>query len=256
VSVPALEVRDVWLSFGETTVLEAVNLDLPAGEFLGIIGPNGAGKTMFLKVLLGLATPDRGTVRVLGKSPVGARGHVGYVAQHAQFDLGFPIRVLDVVLQGRLARRKLLRPFAAADRDRAIAALERVRMGDFGDRQIGKLSGGQLQRVLIARALAVDAKLLLLDEPAANLDTNIANELHELLASLTPEITVVLVSHDVGVISRHVGSIACLNRRLHFHGSREVTREMVEETYGCPVDFIVHRHTHLVLSDHHEDESP
>ncbi len=246
-SVPALDLREVWLSFRGMTVLEDVNLTIESGEFLGLIGPNGGGKSVLLKVILGLIHPDRGTVRVLGKAPRRAWGEVAYVPQHAHFDRRFPMRVLDVVLTGRLATRMLGRRFTAADREKAWESLRRVDMADDASRQVGKLSGGQLQRVLIARALAVEAPVLLLDEPTASLDAWMGAERYGLLDELAGSRTLVLVSHDIGVMSSHVQSVACLNRRLHYHHDREITQEMIEETYGCPVDFVVHEHAHRVL---------
>jgi zinc transport system ATP-binding protein len=142
--------------------------------------------------------------------------------------------------------------FSEEDCQRARAALAEMGMADAANKQIGRLSGGQLQRVLIARALAVDARFLILDEPTASLDPQIAGNLYERLKESSSEMTVIVVSHDIGVISHHVKTVACMNRRLHYHQSKEITEEMVEATYGCPVDFMVHRHTHRVLSDHHE----
>jgi zinc transport system ATP-binding protein len=215
-----------------------------------LIGPNGAGKTVLLKVVLGLLRPDRGEVRVLGETPQKVRGSVAYVPQYPKFDASFPIRVRDVVLMGRLGRSRLFRRLSTTDRERAMHALELVDLVDLAERQIGKLSGGQLQRVLIARALAVDTRLLLLDEPTASLDARIAGELYGLLSRLSKTMTVVLVSHDVGVMYRHVSSIACLNRRLYFHPSRELTEEMLESLYGFPADIVVHGHSHRLLDGH------
>jgi zinc transport system ATP-binding protein len=201
---------------------------------------------VFLKALLGLLVPDRGTVRLLGAAPQEARSSVGYVSQHAAFDRDFPINVLQVVMMSALGRGRMFRRHGAEDRDRALAALERLEIAQLADRQIGKLSGGQLQRVLVARALAVDARLMLLDEPASSLDSRIDAELHELLAGLVPEMTVVLVSHDLGVISRHVDAVAYLNRRMQYFDSSEITREMIEATYGHPVDLVMHRYPRQV----------
>jgi zinc transport system ATP-binding protein len=252
-STPALEVRDLWVSLSGTSVLEAIDITVEEGGYLGIIGPNGAGKSVLLETILGLRKPDRGSIRLFGRSPKEARPRVGYVPQHAAFDRGFPISVLQVVRMSGLG--KGLRRFArsgADDRERALAALERVRMAEFADRQIGELSGGQRQRVLIARALAVKARLLILDEPSANLDSRAGAELHELLAGLVPEVTVVLVSHDLGAIVRHVESVACLDRRMHFHSVESITPEMIESAYHCPVDLVAHRHVERVSPPHHE----
>jgi zinc transport system ATP-binding protein len=231
-------------------VLEGINLRIKEGDFLAIIGPNGGGKTVLLKVILGLLTPDRGQVRVFGKPPHKARGQIAYVPQYPRFDATFPIRVLDVVLMARLHGRMLGNRFTAEDCRRAREALAEMGMADAADKQIGRLSGGQLQRVLIARALALDAKFLILDEPTASLDPQIAGNLYERLKSSSQDIAVIVVSHDIGVISHHVKTVACMNRRLHYHASKEITEEMIEATYGCPVDFMVHRHTHRVLTDH------
>jgi zinc transport system ATP-binding protein len=235
-------------------VLEGVDLQVNQGDFLAIIGPNGGGKTVLLKVILGLLTPDRGQVRVFGKPPHRARGQIAYVPQYPRFDPGFPIRVLDVVLMGRLRGGFLGARFESEDCERAHAALDEMGLSDAADKQIGRLSGGQLQRVLIARALAVNARFLILDEPTASLDPQIAGELYERLKSSADEMAVIVVSHDIGVISQHVKTVACMNRRLHYHASKEITEEMIEATYGCPVDFMVHRHTHRVLEDHEAHE--
>jgi len=244
---PALDIQDVCFSLRGVPVLEEIHLRLEPGDFLGIIGPNGAGKTALLKVILGLYRPDRGTVRIFGKPPREARGDVAYVPQHARFDPDYPIRVREVVSMGRLGVHG---PSRGRQKERVAAAIEQVGLGGLADRQIGKLSGGQLQRVLIARALAVDARLLLLDEPTASLDTRIVGEVYELIAKLSKDRTVILVSHDVAVLPRYVKSVGCMNRKLYHHASREITQEMIEATYGCPVDMLVHRHTHRVVEEH------
>lgn len=251
---PALELRDVWFAYRDVPVLEAVDLTLWPGDYLGIIGPNGGGKTTLLKIVLGLLEPDRGIVRVFGRPPREARGEVGYVPQYARFDADFPMRVLEMVMMGRLGWKRSSR-FSRADRDAAREALARVSLADLADRQIGRLSGGQLQRALIARALSVEPRLLLLDEPTASVDTRIGRTVYELLDELARDVTVVLVSHDIGVISRHVKTIGCLNRRLHYHHTRELTAEMLETAYGCPVELVAHGHPHRVLSVHGESST-
>ncbi len=238
-------------------VLTDVSLTVKEGDFIGIIGPNGAGKSVLLKTILGLIPPTSGQVRVFGLPPAAARGLVGYVPQFANFDVQFPITVERVVLAACLARGRASKwqfRYSAHDRDVARQSLARVGMLDFAERQIGKLSGGQVQRVLIARALTIQPRLLLLDEPTASLDTPIGGTIYELLKELSPTMSIVLISHDIGVLSRHVKTIACLNIRLHYHHSKELTTEMVETAYGCPVDLIAHGHAHRVLENHGEGE--
>jgi len=238
----ALEISGLEMSFGPTKVLEDVSFSCGAGELLGVIGPNGGGKTVLLKLILGLLKPDKGIIRVFGKPPERARGQVGYVPQFMGFDLEFPISVEEVVLTGRQVGGRLFRRLTRKDRELTAAALARVDMSGHADVQLGKLSGGQLQRVLIARALVTEPKMLLLDEPTSNLDPTGGHNLYELLAELSQELTVVLVSHDVGVISRYITKVACVNRRLFFHDGPEVPAEFVEQTYNCPVHVFFHDH--------------
>ncbi len=249
-----IRLDDVWVKYGDLIVLEGINLSVQNLDFLGIIGPNGGGKTTLLKVILGLIKPSRGNVTVLGDSPEKSRRFIGYVPQISQFDREFPVTVLDVVLMGRLGRKGLMRKYGEEDKRIARGVLESVEMIELEDKQIGKLSGGQLQRVLLARALAADPKILLLDEPTASIDEPTKTELYELLKNLNRKITIVLVSHDIGVISSYVDKIACLNRRLFYHGSKEIGAETIEKTYQCPVDLIAHGAPHRVLRKHKRSE--
>ncbi|RIL09947.1 MAG: ABC transporter [Proteobacteria bacterium] len=250
----ALSISDLNLSFRGVRVLEEINLELGQGEFLGIIGPNGAGKTILLKTILGLIKPDSGTIRVFGGSLSKQPGIVGYVPQYAKFDHDFPISVLDAVCMGRLAHAKLLGPYSWHDRSIAEGALKKVGLYEFKEKQLGRLSGGQIQRVLIARALACQPKILFLDEPTASLDTPIGSTVYQLLEELSEDMTIILVSHDIGVISKHVTSIACMNKRLHYHHSKEINPTVLEEVYGCPVDLLAHGHAHRVLGKHEDHE--
>ena len=252
-SEEVIRLDDVWVKYGDITVLEGINLSVQNLDFLGIIGPNGGGKTTLLKVILGLIKPARGKVKVLGASPEKSRRFVGYVPQITQFDREFPVAVLDVVLMGRLGRKGFLGKYTDEDKKVAYEALESVEMLEFKDRQVGKLSGGQLQRVLLARALAADPRILLLDEPTASVDEPTKTELYELLKNLNRKITIILVSHDIGVISSHVDKIACLNKRLFYHGSKEIERETIEKTYQCPIDLIAHGVPHRVLRKHKKE---
>ena len=249
-STPSIELRDVWFAYGELPVLEGVSLTVEPCDYLALLGPNGSGKTTLVKLLLGLLRPSRGEVRVLGVEPEHARGRVGYVPQRVQFDPDFPIHVGDVVRMGRLRRERLFRPLTLPDRQAVDRALATVELRELAGRPIGALSGGQLQRVLIARALALEPELLVLDEPTASLDERIGLGVWELLEQLSKRMTVIVISHDIGAISRHVRTVACLNRRLYTHPSRELTPEILEATYGCPIDLIAHGHPHRVLGDH------
>lgn len=242
----------VSFTYAGVDVLRDVSFEFYEGDFVGIIGPNAGGKTTLLKLILGLLRPDSGSIRVLGVSPDEARGLVGYVPQYAHFDRSFPIRVRTAVTMGTLGRGRMGDTVASDAVDRALEQLE---LHVVADRQMGSLSGGQLQRALIARALVTEPKLLLLDEPTASLDTRIGRSVYELLEELAEKITVVLVSHDIGVISRHVRTIACLNVEMHYHHSKHLTPEMIEAAYGCPVDLVAHGHPHRVLEQHEGADS-
>ncbi|MBA7660855.1 Manganese transport system ATP-binding protein MntB [subsurface metagenome] len=246
-----VKLEDVWVFYDGMSALEGINLSINQGDFLGIIGPNGGGKTTLLKVILGLVKPSRGRVKVLGTSPDRGRRSVGYVSQYSLFDRDFPISVWDVVLMGRLERAGLFKRYGEGDRTAAIQTLQTVGMLDLKDQQIGKLSGGQLQRVFIARALLTEPRLLLLDEPMASVDTVMQTEFYELLERLKQRMAIVLVSHDIGAVSVYVDKIACLNHQLFYHGSKEISPEVLEATYKCPVQMIAHGAVpHRVLREH------
>lgn len=246
-----IEVKDLWVSYDDIVILEGVDLTVKKGDYLGIIGPNGGGKTTLLKAILGLVPPIRGTVRVLGQPPDVGRRHIGYVPQHTHFDKDFPISVWDVVMMGRLTTGGGWRIWSSReDREAARKALEAVDMLDHRASHIDALSGGQKQRVFIARALASDPSILLLDEPTASVDRHIQASIYELLAELRKRMTIVLVTHDIGVISSYVDRIGCLNHRLHVHDEKHLTKDMLEETYQCPVELIAHGVPHRVFEEH------
>ncbi len=247
----ALQISNLNVSLRGRTVLEDVNLSLEQGSFMGLIGPNGAGKTVLLKTILGLIKPNAGEILVFGRTPKQARGSIGYVPQYARFDADFPMSVLETVLIGRLRHTRIFGSYTNEDIQVAEQVLAKVDLLDLRNQHIGKLSGGQLQRVLIARALALQPKMLLLDEPTASLDTRVGRTVYEILEELSKVMTIVLVSHDIGVIASHVKTIACLNRKLHYHHSKELSSAMLEEVYGCPVELLAHGHAHRVLGEHH-----
>ncbi|HID10962.1 MAG TPA: ABC transporter ATP-binding protein [Candidatus Latescibacteria bacterium] len=245
-----VSLKDVWVHYEGIAVLEGIDLSIYQDDFLAIIGPNGGGKTTLLKVVLGLVRPSRGKVRIFGSSPEKARKSIGYVPQYYNFDPDFPISVRDVVLMGRYGRRGPFRNYDEEDEEVTWKALEVVGMLDYRDRQIGKLSRGQQQRVLLARALATEPKLLLLDEPTTSIDVPMQTEFYEVLGSLKQKMAIVMVSHDISVVSVYVDKIACLNRKLFYHDSKEIRAEDLEAVYCCPVEMIAHGVPHRVLRGH------
>ena len=248
----AIEVKDVWFSYDGQLVLREVNLRIEQGEFLAILGPNGSGKTTLLKLMLGILKPSKGTIRVLGQDPWGATARIGYVPQDTNVNKDFPISVMDVALMGRLGHAGRSGRYSEEDRTAVKEALEKVNMWEYRRRPIGKLSGGQRQRVFIARALAARPQVLFMDEPTASVDKEFQTELYDFLRDLNTSATVVVVSHDLSVLSSYVKSVACLNQTLFFHDSAEITPEMIDMAYHCPVELIAHGVPHRVLRKHEE----
>ncbi|MFM1843411.1 MAG: hypothetical protein RLZZ490_2154 [Cyanobacteriota bacterium] len=251
-------IENLWFNYGPTPILENINLQVEDRDFLGLIGPNGGGKTTLLKAILGLIKPQQGRIQILERSIDQGRRYVGYVPQWLEFDREFPVRVSDVVAMGRLGRGKLFRRYNAQDKNIVGECLERVGLTALGDRPLAALSGGQRQRVYIARALASQPQILLLDEPTANVDTKAQRSIYELLGEINQTMTIIMISHDLGAISRYVKTVGCLNRRLHYHQDRVITAAMIEATYQCPVDLIAHGVPHRVFPEHHssQPESP
>jgi len=246
-----VNLENISVQYNGIPVLENISFAIEENDFLGIIGPNGGGKTTLLKLILGLVHPSRGTITVFGKPPAHSRSRIGYVPQHNLFDREFPISVWDVVLMGRFGKVGLFRPYGRGDKLRAEDALRQVGMWEHRNRQMGKLSGGEQQRVFIARALVSEPEILLLDEPTASVDTAHQTEFYELLANLRSKMAVVLVSHDISAVSVYVDKIACLNRQLYHHGSPEIEAGILEATYKCPVQMIAHGEIpHRVLKEH------
>jgi len=246
-----VKVEGVSAQYDGVSVLEEVNLTVAEGDFMAIIGPNGGGKTTLLRVILGLLKPERGRVTVMGGTPENNRRYIGYVPQHSLFDADFPISVWDAVLMGRYAETGLWRRYRQADKEAAQEALDTVGMLHYRSQQIGKLSGGEQQRVFIARSLVSGPRLLLLDEPTASIDPAMQAEFYELLEKLKKDTAIVLVSHDISAVSVYVDQIACLNRQLFYHGSTEIGPEILEATYNCPIQMIAHGAVpHRVLKEH------
>ena len=255
---PIIEMEEVSFAYNGQPVLQEVSLAIPRGDFVAVIGPNGGGKTTLLRLMLGLLKPDTGRVRLLGRMAGRATHHIGYVRQDVHINQNFPISALDVVLMGKRDPRRRWGHHGAQDRREALQALERMGMEAFAKQRIGELSGGQRQRVFIARALVTHPRLLLLDEPTASIDTKGQADFYRMLKELNEEITILVVSHDLLVISTYAKSVACVNKRLHYHQQAEITGEMMETMYPCtveevcPVELVAHGLPHRVLQPHEE----
>jgi zinc transport system ATP-binding protein len=239
---PVVALEDVSFSFDGYQALHSVNLDIRQNDLVSIVGPNGGGKTTLLKLILGLLRPSKGVVRVFGLAPAESRRRIGYMPQHAHLDPQFPIAVRDVVMMGRIGHGRPLGPYSKADKAACEESLRELRMWDLRSSHFSALSGGQRQRVLIARALASKPDLLLLDEPTAGLDLAVETELYDLLKSFAQRLTVIIVSHDLGFVSRFVDRVVCVKRRVVVHPATEITGEMINDIYGAPMKIVRHDH--------------
>lgn len=238
-----IDLEDVWYRFDDgPPVLEAVNLKVPDKEFIGVVGPNAGGKSTLLKVILGLYHPYRGRVAVLGDAPSRARSRIGYVPQYPSFSREFPTDVLHAVLMGRLGLSTGFGGYSEADRDHARAAMAETEIESLAGRHINTLSGGQLQRVLVARALVCEPRILLLDEPTSNIDQRVETDIFDYLREFNQRMTIVVVSHDIGFISRYVDRVACLNKTLICHDTADIDGRTIQELYGADVQMVAHQH--------------
>jgi zinc transport system ATP-binding protein len=238
----AVEFDNVSFAYNGAPVLEDISFSVAPAEFFGIIGPNAAGKSTLLKLMLGLLAPSRGSIRLFGEAPESGRRRAGYVPQHPAFSRSFPISVMELVLLGRIGTGRRYGGFTRADRGKALEALCATEIADLQSRPINTLSGGQLQRALIARALVCEPDLLILDEPTANIDLRAEEDIFALLREYSAHMTIIVVSHDIAFISGYVHRVGCLNRRLVCHHTGEISGKTIEELYGAPVRVIEHVH--------------
>jgi zinc transport system ATP-binding protein len=244
---PLVSVRDVSFSFGYESVLKDISLDIYDTDYLAIIGPNGGGKTTLLKIILGLLKPDQGQITWRSNT---ARYQIGYVPQFATFEREFPLSVRDVVLMGRMSSRLWWQSVSDRDQDLTTDILRKLGLDSLADKSVGQLSGGQLQRVMIARALVCDPDILFLDEPIASIDTDSRFRLSSMLTELNKNIPIVVITHDITSFASNVLHIACVNHTLYYHGDAELASGCLDEAYGCPVELIAHGVPHRVLQDH------
>ena len=270
---PLVSLRRVSVSYDGHDALKEVDLDIYPDDFLGIIGPNGGGKTTLVKAIVG-TIPYRGTIKsqhyfaernhiifagTISYSPQLFRGKerlIGYMPQQSIFDRSFPISVLEVVMSGLQGQRGFHARYASGDRAKAQELLRTAGIDGIARKPIGEISGGQMQRALLCRAVISDPKLLILDEPANFVDNRFENELYRMLAELHGRMAIVMISHDLGTITSVVRNIVCVNRYVHRHDSNIITEEQLRN-YDCPIQLISHgKVPHTVLALHPHDCCP
>ncbi len=245
VSKPLIELLNVSTGYESTNVLENVNLKIFPNDFIGVIGPNGGGKTTLVKVILGSLKPRGGKISFYDR-----KIKIGYLPQYHNFDSSFPISVEETILMGLMNQWTPFFQRKNIIQQKLLQTLERLNISHLRNKYIGELSGGEMQKVFLARAVISEPELLLLDEPDTYIDNRFENELYEILKEINKTTAIVLVSHDAGIISSYVKSIACVNKQVHYHPSNEITEKMLK-VYNCPIDLITHGNVpHRVLKLH------
>lgn len=246
-----LKIENLTVAYEQKTALDNISLTVEERDFIGIIGPNGGGKTTLLKAILGLVKPNSGKI-IFSEKLKNRGGDIGYLPQINKFDQRFPITVADVIYSGLIARNGWMIKSAKERQEKANAIIDDLGIRNIANKAIGELSGGQMQRAFLGRALISDPKMLILDEPNTYVDSQFESELYTKLTELNKRMAILLVSHDVGTISTQVKSIACVNKSLHYHSSNKISEDELA-SYNCPIQIITHGEIpHTVLKTHHD----
>ncbi len=242
------EMQSLSASYDAATVLQNVNFKVSESDFIGVIGPNGGGKTTLLKIILGLLKPASG--KLTFNNELLTEKSIGYLPQMSTGDINYPVTVRDIILSGLMIRKSIISGMSVNDKKKADMVIDELGLTGMANFTLNELSGGQMQRVFLGRAIIGDPKLLLLDEPGNFVDTTFENDFYEKLRDLNKRMAILMVSHDVGTISSHIKSFACVNRSLHYHPSNEITNEDLL-AYGCPIQLVTHGEVpHTVLKYH------
>ena len=252
----SISIKNLTVYYDRTCAVDDVSFNVGDKEYLGIVGPNGSGKSTLLKAIIGLVPINKGSVKIYGQDVSVGRSLIGYVPQFSEVDKKFPITVAEVVLSGTLKKGvSFFHHYTQSDQALVAELLDKVDLSELSQRQISELSGGEFQKMLIARALATKPRILLLDEPTASVDASSRSNIYELLAELNKKMTIILVTHDMMAISSQVHSLACMNQSLIYHGKPELSQGIVNKLYGCPVDLIAHGVPHRVLKTHQQEHT-
>ena len=250
-SNPIIQISDLYAAYEEKTVLSHVNLTVYERDFLGIIGPNGGGKTTLIKSILGLHQPQKGKIHFYKNGKEVPEINMGYLPQYNNIDKKFPISVYEVILSGLSKQKSIFQRYSNEQHELVRQMIIQMGLEGMDKRAIGELSGGQLQRALLGRALVSNPEVIILDEPNTYIDKRFEAKLYSLLEEINKERAIILVSHDIGTILKNVKTIACVNETVHYHPHTEVPTEWLEEHFGCPIEMLGHgTFPHRVLKCH------
>ena len=248
---PIIQISDLCAAYEEKTVLSHVELTVYERDFLGIIGPNGGGKTTLIKSILGLHQPLKGKIRFYKNGKEVPEINMGYLPQYNNIDKKFPISVYEVILSGLSKQKSIFQRYSNEQHELVRQMIIQMGLEGMDKRAIGELSGGQLQRALLGRALVSNPEVIILDEPNTYIDKRFEAKLYSLLEEINKERAIILVSHDIGTILKNVKTIACVNETVHYHPHTEVPTEWLEEHFGCPIEMLGHgSFPHRVLKCH------
>ncbi|MDY0016867.1 MAG: ABC transporter ATP-binding protein [Candidatus Delongbacteria bacterium] len=239
-----ITLENIDAGYNGVKIIENISLSVKENDFLGIIGPNGGGKSTLIKVILGLIKPYKGVLKVRKGSKF------GYLPQFTSADRKFPISVQETVISGLLSNKRLFRSFSKKDLENAELLMKKLEIFDMRKEPVGELSGGQMQRAFLCRAMVSNPDILVLDEPNSFVDKGTSSDIYKILLELNSKMAILMVSHDTGVISSYVKNIACVNKTLHYHPGSDITDKMLDK-YSCPVELIMHGPIpHRVLRTH------
>ena len=246
---PIIKISNLNFAYDNKAILSNINFTMEATDFVAVIGPNGGGKSTFIKLIMGLLTPNSGSITLFGTTPEKGRLNVGYLPQLNDIDLSYPITVEEVVYLAKL-QGNMWKKITKSDLSDTHEALEQVGLCHLAKESLSNLSGGQKQRVFIARALVNKPKLLILDEPTASIDASAEHNFYTVLNNLHKKLAILMISHDLSAVAQLVNKIACLNQKLIFHNTNQLHQHDLEDTYGCPVALIAHDIPHHLLHSH------
>ena len=249
-----IQITDLCAAYDGKTVLSHVNLTVYERDFIGIIGPNGGGKTTLIKSILGIHPMLQGEVHFYQNGKEVPEINMGYLPQTSSIDKKFPISVYEVILSGLSKQKSIFHRYNNQQHEQVQQIIARMGLEGMEKRAIGELSGGQLQRTLLGRALVSNPEVIILDEPNTYIDKRFETKLYSLLEEINEERAIILVSHDIGTVLKNVKTIACVNNSVHYHPRTEVPTEWLEEHFGCPIEMLGHgTFPHRVLKNHYQD---
>lgn len=250
---PIIILNNICASYNSNIVLRDVSLTVYENDFLGMIGPNGGGKTTLVNIILGLKRPDSGTVKYMRAGENVSEISMGYLPQYSQIDKKFPISAYEVILSGLSKQKKILHPYTKKHHAQVASTISKLELNGLEHRAIGTLSGGQLQRVLLARAIVSSPEVVILDEPNTYIDKRFQEQMYKILATINNNCAIIMVSHDIGTTLKNVKDIACVDTTLHYHPTAEISEYELQQYFGNSIELLEHANIQQKILKPHKD---